>query len=1102
MTGANNAVSNLFLCLVGAPSTELLIEEVTRIIEYLEQTPNAPLRDIVYTAAQRAQGMPEILALAVDSSADLLNLLRSAEKKLQKGAARIKDKVGVYYFRHRLAAEGKTAFIYPGVASYHPDMLREVLLRFPAARKVFDELNESFSGQFLEGSAMDVLYPVGSRSGTENKVNWALQSAMAIGGTHAGNELFTRFLTVIGVQPQGVMGVGVGAFSAAITAGCLSELPRQKRIQLIRNASKIMVRLANRPDIPRAAVLSIDKLPLEQVEGLIAKYPGRAVISSHMTETYTVVCAAHELKEELEQAAQALGAVTISQYIVCPFNTPWCAKAIPVLTQFFRHWLRHPPAVPIYSSTSAQVIDPIVRPLEGALSDQLLETVRLAETVNRMYEDGYRIFIETGARGTLSMLIHQILGDRPHLVVAMNRFHRPDLRQMCHSVAQLAAHGLPVDLTKMDEFKQARLLDFDEQPESRAESNPIRLDNALPRILFSDIKPLETAAPAAPANSASSSTASFRPGETEFGMPRPLLNGATVLQEEPGMLVELNKMLHLGEYPFLCDFSLGSSHLSYANPQLRGMTIFSVPASLELMGEAAERLMPGLHVANISSVRAQRWLGFEHDAVNVTVRAERIAWEHPGESAVKVQLRDDSPNSAFTWPIVEATYILTDATPSPQLSQPIPLTYPRAVNWNERSIYPDRLFHGPLLRAVRHVDLWSEDGIDFEIEVPALTHVIRYTTAPLFTCMPLLLDAVTSGFALWRSHERFEGAISLPFRAHSIRFFTHSLQEGQRLKVYLRLMNVTPKSLVVDISASDGHGNLVLQIKGWEELSTHVARKLYDFIVRPGEHFLTDPLPTEFLPAGISTILSGSVMPDYSTSFFTANQELWLKTLAFAVLSPSERDEWQEMRGAAGRRLEWLLGRTAAKEAVRRHLLNQKKSQWASADITIWPDDSGKPHPLGPWRGEQMTNFDLTIAHTSSLVVAAVAENAHIGIDIERVGRDLSEEFTKGVFTMEEQSLAAETNDPPVAMLCFWCAKEALSKALGTGIRYTPTDLRVRNANMSAGTVTMELLGQWLQPFPMFKGQLISIRVGVYANHAIATCVLPNLSDTSSPEPA
>ncbi|NLG01525.1 MAG: 4-phosphopantetheinyl transferase family protein, partial [Lentisphaerae bacterium] len=121
----------------------------------------------------------------------------------------------------------------------------------------------------------------------------------------------------------------------------------------------------------------------------------------------------------------------------------------------------------------------------------------------------------------------------------------------------------------------------------------------------------------------------------------------------------------------------------------------------------------------------------------------------------------------------------------------------------------------------------------------------------------------------------------------------------------------------------------------------------------------------------------------------------------------------------------------------------------------------------------------------------AVAANARIGIDIEMLGRALSDDFTRGVFTHEELELAAHTGEAPTAVLRFWCAKEAISKALGTGIRYSPQDLRITAVDAVTGKLQIELLGQWLEPFKQFKGRKNPIHTTLFEGHAVATCLLP-----------
>ncbi|MBO7653810.1 MAG: polyketide synthase dehydratase domain-containing protein, partial [Kiritimatiellae bacterium] len=709
------------------------------------------------------------------------------------------------------------------------------------------------------------------------------------------------------------------------------------------------------------------------------------------------------------------------------------------------------------------------------------------------YEDGFRIFVELGARGNLTNAVTEILKNVPHQAVAVNRIHRSGLLQLHYALAMLAAQGVPMDATVLHQHRRRNRLDFDKPMSAILPTDrEIRLDANLPTFtLFAP----STAFITAPQQLNAADQKPLQEGggrrRLNFGADFPMLANAEILEEQPGILLELSKTLTLEDYPFLRAFTIGSSQLSYATPNLKGLTLLSLISGLEMMSETARRLSPRLRVVRVDNLRSQRWVGFQHGTLRVNLRAERTSWPEAGFSAVRVQLRDDTPNSAYTWPIMEAVVLLAPDVLKPTGPvKPVPLTNPRPVNWSTRDIYPERLFQGESLQILRHVDLWSDGGIDFEVEVPCREHAVRSTHFPLFSIWPMLLDGIVSCFSLWRSHEKFPGAVSLPFRSRRITFYTTHFPEGARLRGYLRLFSVTPRSHVADIQVTDGDGRLLLEIKGWEELCEHVPPEYRQYILRPSEKFITQPLPPELI-GNPQTPIAASMVANIPNPIFEHNQELWLKSLAHVLLSPSEREEWLEMQGSTARRVEWLFGRAVAKESVRRFLKQYHHARWTSADIPIWADDSGKPHPIGMWKDHSPVNLDLSIAHTSKLVVAAVAANARIGIDIEMLGRNLTDEFTQGVFMPEELELAANSGEGPTALLRFWCAKEAISKTLGTGIRYSPRDLLITAYSPVTGRLDIELTGQWLTPFKQLKGRKNLVYTTLFNDHAFASCMLP-----------
>jgi phosphopantetheinyl transferase (holo-ACP synthase) len=104
----------------------------------------------------------------------------------------------------------------------------------------------------------------------------------------------------------------------------------------------------------------------------------------------------------------------------------------------------------------------------------------------------------------------------------------------------------------------------------------------------------------------------------------------------------------------------------------------------------------------------------------------------------------------------------------------------------------------------------------------------------------------------------------------------------------------------------------------------------------------------------------------------------------------------------------------------------------------------------------------------------------------------LSKEFSDGVFTPEELELAAGGGTGTAQTLIrFWCAKEAVSKALGTGIRYSPKEMTVAAYDPGAGRLMMRLGGAWGEAFRTLKGRDLPVTVRTMHDHALAFCFFP-----------
>ena len=133
-------------------------------------------------------------------------------------------------------------------------------------------------------------------------------------------------------------------------------------------------------------------------------------------------------------------------------------------------------------------------------------------------------------------------------------------------------------------------------------------------------------------------------------------------------------------------------------------------------------------------------------------------------------------------------------------------------------------------------------------------------------------------------------------------------------------------------------------------------------------------------------------------------------------------------RGTARRQADRIAGQRAARGAV------GALTGWGPSDYTITRASGGAPVVEGPDPG-----VGVSISHREGTGWAAACRRGRPGLDVEAVAlRPLS--WLRTWFTVGEQERLA---DDPVAQTEAWCAKEAVLKALGTGMALHPREVEV-----------------------------------------------------------
>ena len=115
---------------------------------------------------------------------------------------------------------------------------------------------------------------------------------------------------------------------------------------------------------------------------------------------------------------------------------------------------------------------------------QWTRPVAFRDTIEAMYRDGLRVFVDVGARGNLCGYVEDILRGRPAFAVAANLPRRSGTAQLNHLVASLFAQGLALDASYLYARRRPRRVDLD-APAEPARST-FRIEVGFPEMRLSE----------------------------------------------------------------------------------------------------------------------------------------------------------------------------------------------------------------------------------------------------------------------------------------------------------------------------------------------------------------------------------------------------------------------------------------------------------------------------------------------------------------------------------------------------------------------------------------------------------------------------------------
>jgi acyl transferase domain-containing protein len=984
--------------LLGADDRTEWLERGWALLDWLGRKPDVVLKDLAATLNAVAMTSRFRVGLVAVSLADLEDRLRFALERLSDPACRsLRDARGAYYWEEPLAREGGLAFLFPGEGSQYPGMLAELCRHFPEVRTLFDTADRVARGQRHERLPSTVLF---GDEETSDRGLWSMESAINV--VLSAQWALHQLLSGLDLAPDAVLGHSSGEL-LALAAADVVRVDRDLEDRL-GELGTIFERLETSGTVPAATLVAV-AADRARVEATCADLRGGLDVIIDNCPHQVVLAGTPESVELVVDRLRGQGVFCDPLPFARAYHSPAFAPALEPVRDFFGALELRRPRVPLYSCAIAGRMPDDAESIRRLAVDQWTRPVRFRETVETMYADGVRVFVEVGARGNLTGYVEDILRGRPAFAVAASLPRRPALTQLNHLVASLWAQGVSLRPDLLYARRRPKRLDLSVVPRAKprptlADEFPeMRLSDDLVRSLrFREARAVHSVnGPAGrpPEEQRDEAMLSFlRTMDMFLATQRDVMNpyltsckvGRPALREElptvqeireTGWQVVATHVLEIDGDPIAEHHTLGGRRISAIELDRKGLPVLPFTIMAEMLAQAAAAIVePGRTLIALRDLHAHRWVRYEEAPVPIELRVRRDP-HHPDEVDVVIVDRGTT--------VVEGRAVFACQRPAGPIAEPFVLEDAETCRFTAEELYRDQwLFHGPAMSALVHVGPASPHGIEGTLRVLPVDQLLRLEDPVEFKTDPIVLDSFTHLLGCWGLDRLCEGDVLFPLRLAELTFFGPDPPEGTDVSCRIRIRDIERHRVRADVEIVGPGDRLWMRIAGWEDWRFYWPSRYRDGFRAPDRVFLGEEMK---LP-GASSRQVGSMCAVWLEPPADMGRPIWRDVLEWVQLGPAERGEMIRRSESDLARTLDLWGRIAAKEAARRLWLAAGGTHIYPADLQVEEGPACLPRLRSLLDPGAEDVPSIAIACTDGVAVALAAHDprATIGIAVARIG--------------------------------------------------------------------------------------------------------------------
>lgn len=390
------------------------------------------LFDLAYALYSRQKGKGQstdtdinndvALSIVANSLSDLIAKIEGAIAQITAQGKAFTMPGGISFADELIAKrKDKIALLFPGQGSQKINMLKELSLYFPEISRTFSRLDRKIANGQSEGQKQGqrdltlshYIYPPATLSADiKERQQQALTSTdIAQPALGMADLAMHALLAKANIKADMAAGHSFGELVALSAAGAYDA---ETLMDLAVARGSILRSCADRNPGAMAAVSA----SREQVQAFIDKAsqvdrvylanvnaPNQIIIAGSIEAIDKAIIALKELK---------IGAKRIP--VSAAFHSPLMQGADQQIASAVQDAAIVSPTIPVYGNTTATVYDDKPEAIKNQLARHALAPVLFAESLQAMYADGARVFVEVGPGAVLTGLVESTLGDRGDVI--------------------------------------------------------------------------------------------------------------------------------------------------------------------------------------------------------------------------------------------------------------------------------------------------------------------------------------------------------------------------------------------------------------------------------------------------------------------------------------------------------------------------------------------------------------------------------------------------------------------------------------------------------------------------------------------------------------